>query len=73
MRKLALFARKKGRAESSGKMSDIADTGREGEPDRSGERKSSSSGSSGVPKMAEGRIVRGTRREKPFVGVHWLG
>ncbi|CAI8038852.1 Bardet-Biedl syndrome 4 protein [Geodia barretti] len=42
-------------------MSDIADTGREGEPDRSGERKSSSSGSSGVPKMAEGRIVRGTR------------
>ena len=54
-------------------MSEIAGRGREGEPDRSGEGYSSPSESSSTQKMAEGRIVRGSRRKKPFVGVHWLG
>ena len=49
-------------------MSDIADTGKEGDTDSSNEVKLSSSASSSGTKKAEGRIVRGTRRELTFVG-----
>ena len=50
-------------------MSDTAvDRGREGERIGSDGERDSSSGSSRAPKIAEGRIVRGTRREILFVG-----